>query len=122
MLPFQPPLPTIRNLPFQAVLAAVPSARGAGSHTSILMSEAAVGLSVAATRQNAGRSANGLPPRPPGCEKAPAATASAAVIVALGSASDARLSHVAACAAAALSVEQAMANPNATTGRSMALP
>ena len=49
MLPFQPPLPTARNLPFQP---------DAGSQTSILMSESAVGLSVAATRQNAGRSAN----------------------------------------------------------------
>ena len=70
-----------------------------------------MGLSVAATRQNAGRSAKGLPPRPPGCEKAPAATASAAVIVALGSASEARLSHVAARAVAALSVKHAIENP-----------
>src|SRR6188768_4529062 len=101
MLPFQPPLPTIRNLPFQLA---------AGSHTSILMSESAVGLSVAATRQKAGRSANGLPPRPPGCENAPAATASAAVIVAAGSASDARLSHVAACVDAAVRVEK-IVNP-----------
>src|SRR6187399_1422349 len=114
MLPFQPPLPTIRNLPFHAVLPGAPAARGAGSHTSILMSESAVGLSVAATRQNAGRSANALPPRPPGCENAPAATASAAVIVALGSASDARLSQVAACAVAVVSVE-AIANPKVAT-------
>src|SRR5262245_50213316 len=110
-LPFQPPLPTIRNLPFQL---------DAGSHSSILMSESAVGLSVAATRQNAGRSANGLPPpRPPGCENAPAATASAAVIVAFGSAADARLSHVAARAAVAVNVEQAIANPNEASRRSM---
>src|SRR6185436_16018242 len=119
MLPFQPPLPTMRNFPFHAVLPGAPSARGAGSHNSILMSESAVGLSVAATRQNAGRSANGLPPRPPGCENAPAPTASAAVIVACGSASEARLSHVAACAATALSAEHAIANPNTVTRRSM---
>ena len=49
MLPFQPPLPIAWNLPFQPA---------AGSHTSILMSESADGLSVAATRQNAGRSVN----------------------------------------------------------------
>src|SRR6185295_3736896 len=98
-LPFQPPLPTMRNLPFQPL---------AGSHTSILMSESAVGLSVAATRQNAGRSANGLPPpRPPGWENAPAATASAAVIVACGNATDERLSQLAAAAGAGLTAHTA---------------
>ena len=45
MLPFKPPLPTAWNLPFQPA---------AGSQTSILMSESLVGVSVAATRQNAG--------------------------------------------------------------------
>jgi hypothetical protein len=55
MTPAQPPLPTAWNLPFHAVsAAAAPSARGAGSQTSILMSESLVGVSVAATRQNAG--------------------------------------------------------------------
>ena len=44
-----------------------------------------------------------------------AATASAAVIVADGSASEARLSHVAACAVVAVS-EQAIANPNEASG------
>src|SRR6185369_15319733 len=124
MFPFQPPLPTTRNFPFQAALPGAPSARGAGSHTSILMSESALGFSVAATRQNAGRSANGLPPRPPGCENAPAATASAAVIVAFGIACDARLSHVAACAAAAVN-EHTIANPDEASvvrPRSMAFP
>src|SRR6185436_14674457 len=100
----------MRNLPFHPL---------AGSHTSILMSESADGLSVAATRQNAGRSAKGLPPRPPGCENAPAATASAAVIVACGSACDARLSHVAAFAVEAVRIE-ARASPN--VARSMGLP
>ena len=46
--PSQPPLPTAWNLPFQ------PSA---GSQTSIRISESGVGVSVAVTRQNAGRSA-----------------------------------------------------------------
>src|SRR4051812_25491680 len=90
MLPFHPPLPTASNLPFQFA---------AGSQTSILMSDSLVGLSVAATRQKAGRSPNWAPPArppPPAGANAPAATGSAAVIVALGSASVARLSHDAA--------------------------
>jgi hypothetical protein len=46
MLPLQPPLPVAWNLPFQP---------DAGNQTSILMSDSADGLRVAATRQNAGR-------------------------------------------------------------------
>src|SRR5215472_17535946 len=100
MLPFQPPLPVASNLPFQL---------DAGIQTSILMSESAVGFSVAAIRQNAGRSPNGFsPPRParppPAGLYAPAATASAVVIVAFGSFSDARLSHVAAEAGSATKI------------------
>ncbi len=49
MAPAKPPLPGTTNLPFQAA---------AGIQSSILMSESLDGLSVAATRQNAGRSAN----------------------------------------------------------------
>ena len=96
MLPFQPPLPTAWNFPFQPV---------AGSQTSILMSESLEGLSVAATRQNAGRSANCAPPppRPPaGGVNAPAATGCAIVMVASGSLSELRLSHVAAAAGPAI--------------------
>src|SRR5215510_1497246 len=64
--PAHPPFPTASNLPFQP---------DAGSQTSILMSESLVGVSVAVTRQNAGKFANGfVPPRPAGCVKAPAAT------------------------------------------------
>src|SRR5262245_56451994 len=88
MLPFQPPLPVAWNLPFHAL--------AAGSQYSTLMSESADGLSVASTRQNAGRSENGLaPPRPPraGGVKAPAATDVAAVIVASGSLRDDSASH-----------------------------
>ena len=46
MTPPAPPLPVPRNLPFQAA--------AGGSHTSILMCDSGVGVSVAATRQNAG--------------------------------------------------------------------
>src|SRR5213593_270819 len=62
------------------------------------MSESLDGLSVAATRQNAGRVLAPSPPRPPprapGCVKPPAGTVSADVIVVSGSFSEARLSHV----------------------------
>src|SRR4029434_1029704 len=47
--PAQPPLPTAWNLPFHPL---------AGSQTSTLISESLEGLSVAATRQNAGRFLN----------------------------------------------------------------
>src|SRR6476620_1932607 len=98
ILPFQPPLPTTSNLPFQL---------DAGIHNSIFISESFVGFIVAATRQNAGRSAKGLapprPPRPAGA-KAPAATASAVVIVVSVNFSEARLSHVAADAGIAIRI------------------
>ncbi len=86
MVPVNAPLPTAWNFPFQAIV---------GSHTSILMSESLDGLSVAATRQNAGRSLAGwaAPPRPAGGVKPPAGTASARVMVASGSLIDPRLSH-----------------------------
>src|SRR6185295_422096 len=90
MAPPHPPFPTARNLPFQP---------DAGIQTSILMSESLVGLSVAATRQNAGKSLNGslcAAPRPPGAwgiTNEPAATDSASEIVVLGSACALRLSH-----------------------------
>src|SRR5687768_2567610 len=102
MLPFHPPLPTVRNLPFQL----------AGSHSSILMSDSLVGISVAATRQKAGRSAIGAPPRPPrpGAVNVPAATVCAAVMVTFGSFADDRLSQVAAAAGAALMASAARRN------------
>jgi len=71
-----------------------------GNQTSILISESLVGVSVAATRQNAGRSVNGFGPRPArplgGGANDPGGTLCAEVIVACGSGRDARLSHVAA--------------------------
>src|SRR5215831_12637256 len=102
MFPFQPPLPTTSNLPFQL---------DAGIHTSILMSESFVGFTVTATRQNAGRSADALPPpRPPPFAgvKAPAATACADVIVVSASFSEARLSHVAADTGMALKIRRSI--------------
>src|SRR5215475_4224434 len=61
MLPAHAPLPTASSFPFHA-----PSPEAeAGNHTSILMSESPDGVSVAATRQNAGRFVKASAPRPP---------------------------------------------------------
>src|SRR3954468_22453438 len=92
MTPAQPPFPTAWNLPFQPFV---------GSHTSILMSESVLGVSVAATRQNDGRFAYGLAPPPPrrppsGGTNVPGATTSARLIVPAFKAAPAKLSHVAA--------------------------
>src|SRR6478672_10497446 len=105
--PFHAPLPTAWNLPFQFA---------AGSQTSILMSESADGVSVAATRQNAGRSVMAFPrpPRPPGTSNAPAATGCAIVIFASGSVSEARLSHVAAFALEEQATRPASIDPTAS--------
>jgi hypothetical protein len=85
MVPAQPPLPTAWNLPFHA---------GAGSQTSILMSESAEGVSVAATRQKAGNWLNcGTAGPVPGRVNPPAGTIWAKVIEVFGSARDDRLSH-----------------------------
>src|SRR5262245_33182277 len=106
--PANPPFPGITNLPFQS---------RAGIHSSILISESALGISVAVTRQKAGKSANGdgAAPRPlpdgPAAggaapaplnagngTKLPASTALANVIVVCGSVNLARLSQGAATA------------------------
>src|SRR6185503_10926157 len=90
MTPAQPPLPTAWNLPFHPL---------AGSHTSTLMSESLVGVSVAATRQNSGRPLYGFGPRaaaPPGGANCPAGTSWASVTLASLSAVPANASHVAA--------------------------
>src|SRR5262247_3423108 len=76
--PAQTPFPPPTNLPFQPV---------SGIHTSKRMSESAVGRSVPATRQKAGKaekSIGGPPPAPPGpgSLKPPAGTSTAVVIVA----------------------------------------
>src|SRR6185369_6883863 len=95
MTPAHPPPPTNSNLPFQF----------SGSQTSILMSESALGFSVAATRQSAGtvrttsgglgrvRPLGGGGGGPFGGVKTPAGTDSAIVIVALGSEMDFRFEH-----------------------------
>src|SRR5262245_56508657 len=89
MVPAQPPLPTAWNLPFHV---------WAGSQTSILMSESEEGVSVAATRQNAGNcltccTAAGPVP---GRLNPPAGTIWAKVIDVFASARKDKLSHDAA--------------------------
>src|SRR5262249_28932071 len=86
MVPAQPPLPTAWNLPFHAT---------AGSQTSILMSESGEGVSLAATRQNAGNWLN-CGTGGPGRLNPPAGTIRARVIDAFGSAREDKLSHDAA--------------------------
>src|SRR6187397_3392954 len=110
ILPFHPPLPVAWNLPFHPE---------EGSQTSTLMSESGDGLSIAATRQNAGRSVNcappprpvavAPPPRPPPCGgvNAPAATDCAIVMVASGSLSDESISHDCAATGRALNTRSA---------------
>src|SRR5689334_18415520 len=104
MLPAHPPLPTASSFPFHPPPAAPPRAtdgKPKGSQTSILMSESLDGVSVAATRQNAGRLSYGFAPRPRACTgatNAPAATVCAIVIVVCGSERFERSSQVAALA------------------------
>ena len=90
MVPAQAPLPTDCRFPFHPV---------SGSQTSILISESLTGVRVAATRQNAGRFWNdggllAFRACGTGGVKAPAATASAVVMVVFLSFSAVRLSHV----------------------------
>src|SRR5579872_2349190 len=95
MTPAQPPFPTDWSLRFQFEV---------GSQNSTLISESLEGLSVAATRQNSGRSLYTLAPFPlpglPGGTNAPGATICAAVMFVSGNARDARLSQDAANAGA----------------------
>src|SRR5580704_3090800 len=92
MVPPAPPLPVPRNLPFQ-----LPDG---GSHTSILMCESGDGLTVAATRQNAGTVTDGAPAGAPWTLNGPASTAVADVMVVSGSVKADSRSHgpAAACA------------------------
>src|ERR1700678_2843405 len=109
MEPVHPPFPSASNSLFQVGLGPE-----LGSQTSIFISESPVGLMVAMTRQNAGRSLNPagpfpLPPAwpnsptPPsprggggGATNSPAATICAEVMVVSGKISEARLSQEAA--------------------------
>src|SRR5262249_38785532 len=94
MLPAHAPLPTAWSFPFHPPPPAVDEA--AGSQTSTLISESLDGVSVAATRQNAGRLANALLPRPArpfGIVNCPAPTVCASVTATCGCENVERLSH-----------------------------
>src|SRR5882724_13446842 len=92
MMPAAPPLPVPRNLPFHAAVG--------GSHTSILMCDSGVGVSVAATRQNAGVFIAAAVALAPGARNDPASTGTAAVIETSGSFRVPSASHaVVVCAA-----------------------
>src|SRR4051812_27727667 len=112
MLPAHAPLPTASNFPFHPE---------AGSHTSILMSESLDGVSVAATRQNSGRFANGPCPAPvegprPGGVNSPAPTVCARVTATCGCANCERLSQVAPSAGLAKSRSNRVADFIVTPG------
>ena len=62
MIPWKPPPPVPRNLPFQFV---------SGSQTSILMLESELGVRVAVTRQKAGRPVIVVGGLEPGTTKTP---------------------------------------------------
>src|SRR3979490_432122 len=103
--PLNAPLPTAWNLPFQP---------DAGSQTSILISESLVGVSVAATRQNAGSGVKSPDsPRASGVN-APACTEAATVMVARGSTIFARSLHEPASATTGAGLAGS-ANANAET-------
>src|SRR5580765_6685464 len=85
MTPAAPPLPVPRNLPFQT--------ETGGIHSSILMCDSGVGVSVAATRQNAGVFIGAAVAAAPGARNVPASTGVAAVIVASCSVSLPSASH-----------------------------
>jgi hypothetical protein len=82
MIPWKPPPPVPRNLPFHLL---------SGSQTSILMLESEVGVSVAATRQQGGRPVIGV--AEPGGVKLPVVLSIAEVIVVSCSCKDWRLVH-----------------------------
>src|SRR5262245_40627465 len=84
MTPWNPPPPVPRNRPFHVL---------SGSHTSILMEEAGVGVSVAATRQNEGRPVIGCGGLELGTTKTPVVLSVADVIVVFSRATDCRLLH-----------------------------
>src|SRR5690606_7287707 len=99
------PLPMPTNLPFQPL---------AGSQTSTLMSLSLLGVRVASTRQNSGRSRyaafatpGGRLPGRPGCWNAPGATSVAAVTVPPGNAIWASSPHSAAATGADASAASA---------------
>src|SRR5579871_1806993 len=94
MLPQKPPQPSCSYLPFHCP--------PRGIHTSRLMCESVVGVEVTATRQNGGRAVRAAVA--PGGVKLPLVIDCAAVTVACGSVSAARLSQVAAAAGPAAAI------------------
>src|SRR5437016_10883239 len=84
MTPWNPPPPVPRNRPFHLV---------SGSHTSILIEESEVGVSVAVTRQNAGSPVSVVGGLEPGTTKTPLVLSVADVIVVCSRVSDCRLVH-----------------------------
>src|SRR5205809_1455075 len=84
MTPWNPPPPVPRNRPFHLV---------SGSHTSILIEESEVGVSVAVTRQNAGSPVSVVGGLEPGTTKTPLVLSVADVIVVSCRAKDWRLVH-----------------------------
>src|SRR5882757_10761175 len=83
MVPWNPPPPVPRNLPFHPL---------AGSQTSILMLESELGVRVAVIRQNAGRPVI-VVGGAPGTTKIPVALSAAELIVVCCNCKDWRLVH-----------------------------
>src|SRR6267378_575624 len=96
MMPWKPPPPVPRNLLFHVVL---------GSQTSILIAESLIGVSVAVTRQKAGRPVS-VVGGVVGATKVPVSLSCADVMVVWVSCRPARLVHgVAAAGAAQIATE-----------------
>src|SRR5262245_29347167 len=84
MMPWNPPPPVPRKRPFHVF---------SGSHTSILIEESGVGVSVAVTRQNTGRPVIVCGGLELGTTKTPVVLSVADVIVAFSRATDCRSVH-----------------------------
>src|SRR5262245_45596086 len=84
MTPWNPPPPVPRNRPFHVL---------SGSHTSILIEESGVGVSVAVTRQNAGRPLIVCTGLELGTTKTPLVLSVADVIVVFSRVTDCRAVH-----------------------------
>src|SRR5262252_6089369 len=91
MMPWNPPPPVPRNRPFHVF---------SGSHTSILIEESEVGVSVAVTRQNVGRPVIVCSGLELGTTKTPLILSVADVIVVFSRARDCRSLHGVAIAGA----------------------
>src|SRR5579883_154929 len=115
MTPWNPPPPVPRNRPFHVV---------SGSHTSILMAESEVGVSVAVTRQNGGSWVKVCGGLDPGTTNVPLVLSAAEVMVACSRLRDSRLVHgVASAGVEAMATEaKAPAAAPMRHGRSMVNP